>query len=129
VAAYVDLGRVRTWYDEADAGEPLVLLHPGGAGVSSRAFASNIDALADRFQVFPLERRARGRTPDVEGPITFEAMAQDACGEPVRGACTTRRLQGLEELKAFLEGFWDERLDALRREAERKEERKRERSH
>jgi hypothetical protein len=24
-------------------------------------------------------------------------------------------------LRAFLEGFWDERLDALRREAERKE--------
>jgi DNA-binding transcriptional ArsR family regulator len=42
----------------------------------------------------------------------------------------TRRLyqarrEGLEELKAFLEGFWDERLDALRREAERKEARKR----
>jgi DNA-binding transcriptional ArsR family regulator len=38
----------------------------------------------------------------------------------------TRRLyqarpEGLEELKAFLEGFWDDRLDALRREAERKE--------
>lgn len=38
----------------------------------------------------------------------------------------TRRLyqarpEGLEELKAFLEGFWDERLDALRREAEREE--------
>ena len=38
----------------------------------------------------------------------------------------TRRLyvarpEGLGELKAFLEGFWDTRLDALRREAERKE--------
>jgi DNA-binding transcriptional ArsR family regulator len=38
----------------------------------------------------------------------------------------TRRLyqarpEGLEELKAFIEGFWDRRLDALRREAERKE--------
>jgi DNA-binding transcriptional ArsR family regulator len=38
----------------------------------------------------------------------------------------TRRLYrarpaGLAELKAFLDGFWDERLDALRREAERKE--------
>jgi DNA-binding transcriptional ArsR family regulator len=38
----------------------------------------------------------------------------------------TRRLyqarpEGLRELKAFLEGFWDERLDALKREAERKE--------
>jgi DNA-binding transcriptional ArsR family regulator len=31
------------------------------------------------------------------------------------------RLEGLAELKAFLEGFWDERLEALKREAERKE--------
>jgi len=41
----------------------------------------------------------------------------------------TRRLyrarpEGLAELKAFLEGFWDDRLVALKREAE-KEERKR----
>jgi len=42
----------------------------------------------------------------------------------------TRRLyrarpQGLEELKTFLEGFWDDRLEALRHEAERKEAGKR----
>jgi DNA-binding transcriptional ArsR family regulator len=42
----------------------------------------------------------------------------------------TRRLyqarpEGLAELKTFLDGFWDERLDALRREAERKERSKR----
>ena len=42
----------------------------------------------------------------------------------------TRRLyvarpEGLRELQTFLDGFWDERLDALRREAERKEARKR----
>lgn len=46
----------------------------------------------------------------------------------------TRRLylarpEGLRDLQAFLEGFWDERLDALRRGAERKEARKRGRSH
>jgi len=38
----------------------------------------------------------------------------------------TRRLyrarpEGLAELKAFLEGFWDDRLDALKREAEKEE--------
>jgi DNA-binding transcriptional ArsR family regulator len=38
----------------------------------------------------------------------------------------TRRLyrarpEGLFELKAFLEGFWDARLEALKREAEREE--------
>jgi DNA-binding transcriptional ArsR family regulator len=29
------------------------------------------------------------------------------------------RPQGLAELKAFLDGFWDEKLEALQREAER----------
>lgn len=38
----------------------------------------------------------------------------------------TRRLyrarpEGLAELKAFLEGFWEERLEVLKREAEREE--------
>jgi hypothetical protein len=46
----------------------------------------------------------------------------------------TRRLylarpEGLRELQAFIDGFSDERLDALRREAERKEATKRGRSH
>ena len=41
----------------------------------------------------------------------------------------TRRLyrarpEGLTELKQFLEGFWDERLEVLKREAEREEETK-----
>ncbi len=77
MATYVDLDGVRTWYDEIGAGEPLVLLHPGGGGVDSRAFAPNLGALAERFRTFTPERRAHGRTPDVEGPITFEAMAHD----------------------------------------------------
>ena len=31
------------------------------------------------------------------------------------------RPEGLTELKAFLEAFWDQRLEALKREAEREE--------
>ena len=46
----------------------------------------------------------------------------------------TRRLylarpEGLRELQSFLDRFWDERLDALRREAERKEVTRHGRSH
>src|SRR5256712_6733587 len=42
----------------------------------------------------------------------------------------TRRLysvrpEGLTDVKAFLESFWDERLEALKREAEREERKKR----
>src|ERR1043165_4963002 len=35
------------------------------------------------------------------------------------------RTEGLADLKAFLEGFWDTRLEALKREAEREERKKR----
>jgi pimeloyl-ACP methyl ester carboxylesterase len=75
MAGYVDLGDVRTWYDEHGEGEPLALLHPGGA--DARAWAPNLDALAAHFHVFTPERRGHGRTADVEGPITYELMAED----------------------------------------------------
>lgn len=75
MAGYAELGGVRTWYDDHGAGEPLVLLHPGGA--DARAWAPNLDSLAARFHVFTPERRGHGRTPDVEGPMTYELMAAD----------------------------------------------------
>lgn len=77
MAAYVQLDVLRTWYEEHGGGETLVLLHPGGAGVDARAFGPNLGALAARFRVYTPERRGHGHTPDVDGPITFDAMAQD----------------------------------------------------
>ena len=77
MADYVSLGGVRTWFDEHGEGDPLVLLHPGGAGVDTRAFGPNIGPLAARFHVYTPERRGHGHTPDVAGPVTFAAMAQD----------------------------------------------------
>ena len=46
----------------------------------------------------------------------------------------TRRLysvrpEGFNEVKAFLEGFWDEKLEALKREAEQEERRRRGKHH
>ena len=41
------LGEVDTWWDVHGEGDPLVLLHPGGA--DSRAFDVNLPALAARF--------------------------------------------------------------------------------
>jgi pimeloyl-ACP methyl ester carboxylesterase len=75
MATYVELPHVKTWYDQRGAGEPLVLLH--GGVVDTRFFEPNIDALAARFRVFALELRGHGHTPDVEGPFTYEALAQD----------------------------------------------------
>jgi pimeloyl-ACP methyl ester carboxylesterase len=64
-----------TWYEQRGEGDSLVLLHPGMA--DANAFAPNIDALADRFHVYTPERRGHGRTPDRDGPITYEGMASD----------------------------------------------------
>jgi pimeloyl-ACP methyl ester carboxylesterase len=71
----VELGEVETWYEDRGKGEPLVLLHPGGA--DARAWAPNLEPLAARFHVFTPERRGHGRTADVAGPISYELMAQD----------------------------------------------------
>src|SRR5881392_4003936 len=75
MADYVQLGDVSTWYDEQGEGEPLVLMH--GGLVDARFFDKNIGPLVERFRVFTPERRGHGHTPDVEGPITYDLMAQD----------------------------------------------------
>jgi pimeloyl-ACP methyl ester carboxylesterase len=73
----VELPAVRTWFEERGDGEPCVLLHPGGAGVDARALTATTDALSQVFHAYTPERRAHGRTPDVDGPLSYEAMAQD----------------------------------------------------
>ncbi|MEV0343448.1 alpha/beta hydrolase [Nocardia sp. NPDC050713] len=75
MANYVQLGAIRTWYDEIGAGEPVLLLH--GGFVDSRSFDPAVAGLAEHFHVYRMDRRGHGRTPDVEGPISYELMAQD----------------------------------------------------
>ena len=66
--------------------------------------------------------------------VTRPAVSQDLTLLKEAGLVTERRNgarrlyrvrpEGLAPLKAFLEEFWDERLDALKREAEREERKK-----
>jgi pimeloyl-ACP methyl ester carboxylesterase len=88
MADYVDQDGVRTWYAEYGSGPPVVLAHPGGVGVDSRAFGPNVEALAASFHVFTPDRRGHGRTPDVDGQISYDAMARDTIAflEQVVGA-------------------------------------------
>ncbi|WP_125610054.1 alpha/beta fold hydrolase [Specibacter cremeus] len=72
-----DAATTGLWYAQRGDGEALVLLHPGGAGVDSRALTPQFEALSHRFHVYTPEQRAHGRTPDVEGPLSYELMAQD----------------------------------------------------
>ncbi len=72
---YVQLGAVKTWYEEHGSGQPLLLLH--GGLVDARWFEPNLAPLAERFHVYVPERRGHGHTPDVPGPITYQLMADD----------------------------------------------------
>jgi len=47
-----ELPAVAMWYDERGHGDPCVLLHPGGAGVDSRALGATLEVLAEAFRVY-----------------------------------------------------------------------------
>jgi pimeloyl-ACP methyl ester carboxylesterase len=75
---YVDLAGVKTWYDTAGDGDPLVLMH--GGMCTNDTWSEILPVLAERFRVFAPERRAHGHTPDVEGPLRYGDMATDTIG-------------------------------------------------
>jgi pimeloyl-ACP methyl ester carboxylesterase len=98
-----EIAGLSTWYDERGQGDPCVLLHPGGAGIDSRALDPNVGALARTFQVYTPERRAHGRTPDADGPLSFELMADD----------TIAFIQGVIGRPVYLVGSSDGAIVAL----------------
>jgi len=72
---YVMAGNVRTYYEEHGEGEPLLLMHGGASTIE--IFSRLTPELANHYKVILPERRGHGRTPDVEGPISYDLMAQD----------------------------------------------------
>lgn len=70
-----DAAGVRTHYDEYGSGDPVVLLHGGLSSGDMWDFA--VEPLSSRFRVLVPDRRGHGRTPDVDGPYTYEAMAEE----------------------------------------------------
>ncbi len=66
---------VPTSYVSHGAGSPLVLLHGGVVG--GECWAAQVPALAPRFRVLVPDRRGHGHTPDVAGPYTYGAMAEE----------------------------------------------------
>ena len=72
---YADVNGVHMYYEVDGAGEPLVLVHGAFGGVHS--WGAQVPELAERYRVFVPEQRGRGHTPDVDGPISYQAMADD----------------------------------------------------
>lgn len=72
---YLDANGVHTYYEIDGSGEPLVLLHGGLCAIET--LAGLRAGLAAHYRVYLPERRGHGRTPDVEGPFTYEQFAED----------------------------------------------------
>jgi pimeloyl-ACP methyl ester carboxylesterase len=98
---YIEAGGIRTYYETAGAGEPLVLLHGGMCTVET--FDGQTPALAGAYRVYVPERRGHGRTPDVDGPITYDVMTVD----------TIAFMEAIGIRSAHLVGFSDGALVAL----------------
>jgi pimeloyl-ACP methyl ester carboxylesterase len=69
---------IPTYYEVQGSGDPVVLLH--GGMCSAETFDLHAAALADRYRVYVPERPGHGRTPDVDGPFSYEQMARHTIG-------------------------------------------------
>jgi pimeloyl-ACP methyl ester carboxylesterase len=85
------------WFDHRGSGEPVVLLHPGGAGVDSRALTPQVEALSAHFAVYMPEQRGHGRTPDADGPLSFAGMTADTIAFIEREVGQPTRLLGCSD--------------------------------
>jgi pimeloyl-ACP methyl ester carboxylesterase len=76
VDGFIDANGVHTFYEVAgDGGDPVLFLH--GGVVSGADYAPQRDALARRRTVILPDRRGHGRTPEVDGPMSYDLMTDD----------------------------------------------------
>ena len=75
-AGYIEVAGRQTWREVAGAGAPMVLLH--GAFTGAVSWSAQAPALVKAgFAVHVPERRGHAHTPDVEGPLSYQVMADD----------------------------------------------------
>jgi pimeloyl-ACP methyl ester carboxylesterase len=102
VVTYVEVNGRPTWHEVHGEGRPVVLLHGAFAGASS--WSAQAPALAAAgYRVYLPERRGHAHTPDVQGPLTYEVMADD----------TVAYLDGVVGGPAHLVGWSDGAVVAL----------------
>lgn len=75
---YIEVDGARTYYEVTGTGEPLILLH--GGLCPAETFDPQTGALAEHYRVYVPERYGHGRTPDIDGAMTYELMAQHTIG-------------------------------------------------
>lgn len=92
---YVTANGVNTYYEAHGEGEPLLLMHGGLCTIETMGGLT--PELAKHYRVYLPERRGHGRTADVGGPISYDAMAED----------TIAFMEAMSIAKAHLVGYSD----------------------
>lgn len=72
----VEVNGMQMYYEVSGEGPPLVVLH--GAYMNIPSMGAIVPALARTHTVYALEFQGHGRTPDIERPITYPNLADDA---------------------------------------------------
>jgi pimeloyl-ACP methyl ester carboxylesterase len=73
----VHLSRLTMYYEEygTPSKPPVVLLHGGMSG--AHTWSSQIEPLSQRYRVLVPEQQGHSHTPDLNEPLTYQAMASD----------------------------------------------------
>jgi 3-oxoadipate enol-lactonase len=71
-------GDLDIWTEQVGEGPDVLLIGGGGDTVESWQF--QLDGLADRYRLTAFDNRGAGRTVMPSGPVSVEAMADDAAG-------------------------------------------------
>jgi pimeloyl-ACP methyl ester carboxylesterase len=74
-SGYADVNGVHMYYEVSGTGDPLIVLH--GAHMDIRTMGRIIPLLARTHRVYAVEFQGHGHTPDIDRPITYQAMADD----------------------------------------------------
>jgi pimeloyl-ACP methyl ester carboxylesterase len=72
---YVNANGLDVYYEEVDAGAPLILLH--GGTVTSARWQPQLPAFARHFRVITPDSRGHGRTNNPAGVLSYRLMADD----------------------------------------------------
>jgi pimeloyl-ACP methyl ester carboxylesterase len=73
---YAPVNGLRMYYEIHGEGQPLLLLH--GAYMTIDLMGPVLPGLAESRQVIAVELQGHGRTADIDRPITYEQLADDA---------------------------------------------------
>ena len=75
---HVRAGDLDIWIEQVGEGPDVLLI--GGLGDTVESWQFQLDGLADRYRLTAFDNRGAGRTAMPDGPVTVEAMADDAAG-------------------------------------------------